>query len=97
MVLPALHNRLGRPSGPKSGGRYARKGLFPVLADTSGEYLAGLGDRQLDVRISVMRHARGIRMASRVRPHNALGRARLRLVLPAHILIPHGAVARMAG
>jgi hypothetical protein len=93
-ALLALRNALVRPFGLRTG---TDGPLFPVVADTPSEYIIGLDDRHLNFRIAVLRQGDCLHMATWVRPHNIWGRAYLRAVMPFHILISRGAVARMAG
>lgn len=71
-------------------------GLFPIRKDDGREFVIGLDDRHLDFRIAVLRDDKKLYMSTWVHPHNLWGRAYLRLVMPFHVLISRGAVARMA-
>jgi hypothetical protein len=94
-ALLALRNALVRPFGLKTG---AGDGpIFPTCQESADELILGTDDRHLDFRIGLIREGGRIYMSTWVRPHNPWGRAYLRLVMPFHILISRGAVARMAG
>lgn len=97
-ALMGLRNALVRPFGLKTGAGEGAKGqgMFPVLKDDDHEFVLGLDDRHLDFRIIVLREGGRVFMSTWVRPHNLAGRAYLRLVMPFHVLITRGAVARMA-
>jgi hypothetical protein len=92
--LLGLRNRLMRPFGLKTGSDGAP--LFPTCVDTEDELVIGTDDRHLDFRIAVLRQDGRIYMSTWVHPHNRWGRAYLALVMPFHVLISRGAVARMA-
>jgi hypothetical protein len=99
LALLALRNGILRPFGLKTGAGPATPsvGIFPVLKDDGQELVLGLDDRHLNFRIGLIRQDGRLYMSSWVRPHNTFGRAYLALVMPFHILITRGAVARMAG
>lgn len=94
-ALLRLRNALVRPFSLKTG--TPGEPVFPTCHETDSELVLGLDDRHLDFRIGLLRSGGRIYMSTWVRPHNLWGRAYLRLVLPFHILISRGAVARMAG
>jgi hypothetical protein len=98
-MLLSLRNRLVRPLGLKTGTGESDPGgtLFPVVKDDDGELILGIDDRHLDFRIGLFRQGPRIYLSTWVHPHNFWGRAYLRLIMPFHILISRGAVARMAG
>jgi Protein of unknown function (DUF2867) len=92
--LLGLRNMLVRPFGLKTG--EAERPIFPVCHDAEDELVLGIDDRHLDFRIGLIRQGGRIFMSTWVHPHNVWGRAYLRAVMPFHILICRGAVARMA-
>jgi hypothetical protein len=89
-----LRNSLVRPLGLKTGTEGAP--IFPVAHETADEIILGIDDRHLDFRIGLIRQDGRLFMSTWVRPHNLWGRAYLAAVMPFHILISRGAVARMA-
>lgn len=93
-ALLALRNALVRPFGLKTG--EVGQPIFPTCHETDEEIILGTDDRHLDFRIGLYRQDGRIYMSTWVHPHNVWGRAYLRLVMPFHILISRGAVARMA-
>jgi hypothetical protein len=93
-TLLKLRNTLVRPFGLKTG--EADTPIFPTCHETADEIILGTDDRHLDFRIGVIRQDGRLYMSTWVHPHNLWGRAYLRLVMPFHILISRGAVARMA-
>ncbi len=93
-ALLALRNALVRPFGLKTGDD--TDPIFPTCLDTEDELILGTDDRHLDFRIGLIRQEGRIYMSTWVHPHNGWGRAYLTLVMPFHILISRGAVARMA-
>ena len=93
-ALLALRNTLVRPFGLKTG--EADRPIFPTCHETETELLLGTDDKHLDFRIGMIRAEGRIYMSTWVHPHNVWGRTYLRLVMPFHILISRGAVARMA-
>ena len=93
-MLLRLRNALVRPFGLKTG--EPDRPIFPTCHETEDELLLGTDDRHLDFRIGLIRQDDRIYMSTWVHPHNAWGRAYLRVVMPFHILISRGAVARMA-
>ena len=96
--LLALRNALVRPFGLKTGAVAGARtyGIFPVCAESADEMILGLDDRHLDFRVALVRQEGRMYMSTWVRPHNLAGRVYLRLVMPFHILICRGMVARMA-
>jgi hypothetical protein len=96
--LLALRNALVRPFGLKTEADAGTRalGLFPIRKDDGAEFVLGLDDRHLDFRIAVLRQEGRIFLSTWVHPHNGWGRAYLALVMPFHVLISRGAVARMA-
>lgn len=93
--LLGLRNALVRPFGLKTG---APDGpIFPTCHESETEIILGIDDRHLNFRIGLIRQDGRIYMSTWVRPHNLWGRAYLRLVMPFHVLISRGAIARMAG
>jgi hypothetical protein len=81
-------------------GTGARVGVFPLLAETSGELVLGLDDRHLDFRVSVRvvpgaGATTGV-VATRVRFHGALGRAYFVPVRPAHRVVVPAMLRRAA-
>ena len=92
--LLAVRNALVRPFGLKTG--EPDRPIFPTCHESETELILGTDDRHLDFRIGLIRQDGRIYMSTWVRPHNAWGRAYLALVMPFHILISRGAVARMA-
>jgi len=97
-ALLALRNAIVRRLGLKTEPEPETNtlGMFPILKDTAQEFVLGLDDRHLDFRIGLIRQDARIYMSTWVHPHNFWGRAYLRLVMPFHILIVRGAMARMA-
>lgn len=93
-VLLRLRNILVRPFGLKTGEE--DKPIFPTCHESETEIVLGTNDKHLNFRIGLIRSEGRIFMSTWVRPHNLWGRAYLRLVMPFHILISRGAVARMA-
>ena len=91
--LLRLRNALVRPFGLKTGEDAA---IFPTCVDSQDELVIGTDDRHLNFRIALVRQDGRLYMSTWVHPHNRWGRAYLRLVMPFHILISRGAVARMA-
>ncbi|MBL9049080.1 MAG: DUF2867 domain-containing protein [Tabrizicola sp.] len=101
LALPAwashllkLRNALVRPFGLKTGDDTGP--IFPTCLETADELILGTDDKHLDFRIGLIRAEGRIYMSTWVRPHNRWGRAYLALVMPFHILISRGAVARMS-
>lgn len=92
-ALLRLRNTLVRPFGLKTG--TAEGPIFPTCLETDDEIILGTDDRHLNFRIGLYRLDGRIFMSTWVHPHNFWGRAYLRLVMPFHILISRGAVARM--
>jgi hypothetical protein len=92
--LMGIRNALVRPFGLKTGTEAGA--VFPVCLEADDEIVLGTDDRHLNFRIGLIRQDGRLYMSTWVRPHNVWGRAYLRLVLPFHILISRGAVARMA-
>jgi hypothetical protein len=99
MALLALRNGIVSPFGLKTGAGPATPslGIFPVRKDDGDELVLGLDDRHLNFRIGLIRLDGRLYMSTWVHPHNRWGRAYLAMVMPFHILITRGAVARMAG
>lgn len=93
-ALLGLRNALVRPFGLKTG--KTEGPIFPTCHETAEELVLGTDDKHLNFRIVLIRTEGRIFMSTWVHPHNAWGRAYLRLVMPFHILISRGAVARMA-
>lgn len=89
-----LRNTLVRPFGLKTG--EPDRPIFPTCHETENELILGTDDRHLNFRIGLIRAEGRLYMSTWVHPHNLWGRAYLRLVMPFHILISRGAVARMA-
>ena len=92
--LLGLRNALVRPFGLKTG--ETDQPIFPTCLETEDEIILGTDDKHLNFRIGLIRAGGRIFMSTWVHPHNAWGRTYLRLVMPFHILISRGAVARMA-
>lgn len=93
-ALLRLRNTLVRPFGLKTGEFDAP--IFPTCHETADEIILGTDDKHLNFRIGLIREGDRLYMSTWVHPHNLWGRAYLRLVMPFHILISRGAVARMA-
>ena len=93
-ALLTLRNTLARPFGLKSG--EPDRPIFPTCLESDDELILGTDDRHLNFRIGLFRQDGRMFMSTWVHPHNAFGRAYLGLVMPFHILISRGAVARMA-
>jgi len=93
-ALLRLRNALVRPFGLKTGG--AESPIFATCHESDTEVILGTNDRHLNFRIGLYREDGRIYLSTWVHPHNAWGRAYLRLVLPFHILIVRGAAARIA-
>ena len=98
-ALLSLRNRIVSPLGLKTeaDAGLPAVGLFPIRKDTAEEFVLGLDDRHLDFRITVCRSGPDLFLSTWVHPHNAFGRLYLALVMPFHVLITRGAIARMAG
>jgi hypothetical protein len=94
-ALLRLRNTLVRPFGLKTG--TPGQPIFPVCRETTDEIVLGTDDRHLDFRIGLIRAEGRLYMSTLVHPYNVWGRAYLATVMPFHILISRGAVARMAG
>jgi len=92
--LLGLRNALVRPFGLKTG--ETDQPIFPTCLETEDEIILGTDDKHLNFRIGLIRAGGRIFMSTWVHPHNVWGRTYLRLVMPFHILISRGAVARMA-
>jgi hypothetical protein len=99
LALVALRNRLVGPLGLKTGAvsRSRTLCIFPLCKDSADEMVVGMDDRHLDFRLAVFRQEGRVYLSTWVRPHNLAGRIYLRCVLPFHIIICRGMVARMAG
>ena len=97
--LLALRNAIVRRLGlkTKAAPETESLGMFPILKDDGQEFVVGLDDRHLDFRIGLIRQHARVYVSTWVHPHNIWGRMYLRLVMPFHILIVRGAMARMAG
>ncbi len=93
-ALLSLRNILVRPFGLKTG--EPDRPIFPTCQESDTEIILGTDDKHLNFRIGLYRREGRIFMSTWVRPHNRRGHAYLRLVMPFHILISRGAVARMA-
>ena len=92
--LLGLRNAVVRPFGLKSG--EPDRPIFPTCHESEDELILGTDDRHLNFRIGLYRQDGRLFMSTWVHPHNVWGRVYLRLVMPFHILISRGAVARMA-
>lgn len=92
--LLGLRNTLVHPFGLKTGTTDAP--IFPTCLETDSELILGTDDKHLNFRIGIFRQDGRIYMSTWVHPNNAWGRAYLAMVMPFHILICRGAVARMA-
>jgi Protein of unknown function (DUF2867) len=92
--LLRLRNTLVRPFGLKTG--EPGKPIFPTCHETEDEIILGTDDKHLNFRIGLYRQEGRIFMSTWVHPHNVWGRTYLQLIMPVHILISRGAVARMA-
>ena len=93
-ALLRLRNTLVRPFGLKTGEQDTP--IFPTCHESDDEIVLGTDDKHLNFRIGLYRQDGRLFMSTWVHPHNFWGRAYLRLVMPFHILISRGAVARMA-
>ena len=93
-ALLRLRNALVRPFGLKTG--EPDRPIFPTCHESEDELILGTDDRHLNFRIGLYRQDGRLYMSTWVHPHNLWGRTYLRLVMPFHILISRGAVARMA-
>ena len=82
-----------RQDGPETGDKI---GPFPVELETEDEIVAGFDDKHLNFRVSVLRDAGRIMLATWVKPHNRGGRLYLAMIMPFHIAIARDAVARAA-
>lgn len=91
--LLALRNAIVHPFGLKTG--EPGQPFFPTCHESADELVLGTDDRHLDFRIGVFRQEGRIYLSTWVRPHNLWGRAYLACVMPFHILISRGAMARM--
>jgi Protein of unknown function (DUF2867) len=96
--LLALRNMIVGPFGLKTGvvARAKTVGIFPVCSESDEEMILGIDDRHLDFRVTLYRQSGRVYMSTWVRPHNLAGRIYLRVVMPFHVLICRGMVARMA-
>jgi hypothetical protein len=94
-ALLRLRNALVRPWGLKTG--TTEGSIFPTCHETEDELILGTDDKHLNFRIGLIRQDGRLYMSTWVRPHNVWGRVYLAVVMPFHILITRGAVARMAG
>ncbi|MDJ0945636.1 MAG: DUF2867 domain-containing protein [Kiloniellales bacterium] len=73
--------------------------FFRVRSLAEDEIILGEDDRHLDFKIAVRRDGaagRRISLATWVHPHNRLGRAYLRLILPFHVRIVTARLAALA-
>jgi Protein of unknown function (DUF2867) len=93
-ALLRLRNALVRPFGLKTG--VPGQPIFQTCHETDHELILGTDDAHLNFRIGLIRDRGRIYMSTWVHPNNRWGRAYLALVMPFHILISRGAVARMA-
>ncbi|MGR3759858.1 DUF2867 domain-containing protein [Roseobacteraceae bacterium NS-SX3] len=96
-ALLALRNRMVKPLGLKTeASRQGEGAIFPLAYEGPDELILGTDDSHLDFRISIMRHAGRIHMATWVHRNNLLGRLYLAVVMPFHILIVRDAMRRIA-
>lgn len=72
-----------------------RIGVFRVESVSENEVILGEDDRHLDFRISIYRNDKGYYLATWVHPHNWMGRAYLKIVMPFHRLITQNCVKRL--
>ena len=93
---PATVARRAPSQRPATSTGEADRPIFPTCLETEDEIILGTDDRHLDFRIGLIRAEGRLYMSTWVHPHNRWGRAYLALVMPFHILISRGAVARMA-
>ncbi len=73
--------------------------FFRVRSLAEDEIILGEDDRHLDFKIAVRRDGEGgrrVSLATWVHPHNRLGRAYLRLILPFHVRIVNARLAALA-
>ncbi len=97
-MLVHLRNVLTAPFGLRSTAPPASDivGIFPVESENENELIAGFNDKHLDFRVSVLREAGRVHLATWVHPHNIGGRLYLATIMPFHILIARDALARVA-
>jgi len=72
-----------------------RIGFFPVTHEDADEIVMGFNDRHLDFRVVIRVEDGRAFGATWVHRHNLLGRIYLLIVLPFHILIMRGSMARI--
>ena len=70
-------------------------GVFRVESVSENEVIMGEDDIHLDFRISVYSTDRGYYLATWVHPHNWVGRAYLKIVMPFHRFITQNCVKRL--
>jgi hypothetical protein len=96
-TLMRLRNAIVKPLGLKTeSSESGDKAIFPVHVDTADELIIGTDDNHLNFRIAILRKDGMIHMATWVHRNNLLGRVYLAVVMPFHILIVRGAMARIA-
>jgi hypothetical protein len=96
-ALLALRNRLVKPLGLKTEtSNTGPSAIFPIHFENDAEIILGTDDTHLNFRISILREAGKIHMATWVHRNNTLGRAYLAIVMPFHILIVRDAMRRIA-
>lgn len=96
-TLLSLRNTIVKPLGLKTDTSDAGPdAIFPVTYESDAEIILGTDDRHLNFRISILRAAGKIHMATWVHRNNRLGRAYLAIVMPFHILIVRDAMRRIA-
>lgn len=75
-------------------------GIFKLLEIHENEVVLGETDKHLDVKVSVARQNRAgktvVQVSTIVHVHNALGRAYMFLITPAHRMIAPATVAQLA-
>ncbi|PCI59247.1 MAG: hypothetical protein COB37_11935 [Kordiimonadales bacterium] len=94
--LMALRNSIVSPFGLKTGNeRDKSEGVFTVRSQTETEIIMGEDDKHLDFRVAVLIDGNKCYLATWVHPHNRLGWAYLRVIMPFHKLIVRSAVQRL--
>lgn len=96
-----LRDRLVKPLGLKTAESLPRDAsLLDALTtdrDDAEVFSTGLDDRHLDFRVTLIKETGGrFALATRIEPHNALGRAYLCAVLPAHRIIMRGLASTLS-
>ena len=72
-----------------------RIGVFMVESVSDTEVIMGEDDKHLNFRISIYRDDHGYYLATWVHPHNWMGKAYLKIVMPFHRLITQNCMKRV--